>query len=494
MRLIRTGSYAYYDLNGVSAPTDTAISQVLSGNGRARGAVLGVAHPVLEGLSRYETGSLSLRQSDKKWGQIGKLELLIASKDTGTAISDAAIANFFDVRVKIGDVNPGTGQSGPPSAPFMKLALINVTSGGIDGTLSDQRLDSRILVTRKAATDSQVENRGSIFADSFLVGTGKVKGNINTGSRTTVSTDLGAGDDTYAVPAQGVVEVTDIVWGGSGKDTINGGAGYDILFGDFGAYAPGGKPTSFVRNSNPAPLEFTFGRDGDSYGDWNANGVLRIWQKNLGGQRVEADNGNWDRFQLEGGYSGSVGGIGVGNHVLGVDANGSRPDAVNPEINNTDMLGFDFGQAISKVEIGLGLFYAIEGEVLLLELLKSGQTVGTFTIGANHEVTGSTSSYSVSMSGYPWPNAWIGDHKITLAGTGGADFDGMVLHSRDYTASWVTPGTSMFRISRSFRSSSTTIQSMAARDVITSTAEQATMCCAADRAPTKSWEEPVTTR
>ena len=147
------------------------------------------------------------------------------------------------------------------------VEVLSAKRGEVDGSHAPQALDLHLAVwTNTGGSQNSFNVKGSVFDDAVKIEPGAVgTGGFDTpappwyfpagdtgfdllykGTFTTVSANLGAGNDQYdtftdfrvgpGIPVDQFRPV-DIVWGGTGDDLINTGYGNDRLFGDNGSGA-----------------------------------------------------------------------------------------------------------------------------------------------------------------------------------------------------------------------------------------------------------------
>ena len=359
-------------------------------------------------------GKLHLAQTDRDWNGIKNLEI---SLDTGTSFRDIRLEDFVDVRLRIGD---GQVNLDEPFGGTFDVQVFGAKRGEVDASRAPQAMDLHLSVwTNSGTSQNSSDIKGSIFGDSVEIRPGDVTGSrfgeseswyqrsedprgiFYVGEFTTVSANLGAGDDQFdslaefrtaegfLITENGQFRTTDHVWGGTGGDIIHGGYGDDRLFGDNGSGAWTNpdpiSPTVPVSAPQGPPSSNDVLLDGGPGADW-------LEGNQGGGVDMTPVNGNdpfGDVAFVEIGFAGTERiDCGLAPPIKGPRNTDGAPDVVN--LNAFDGIDVvdNFEPGIDTVRIAdVGMLSqqvvpSNEGEGLLIKVQSQPiSIVGVFLVG-----------------------------------------------------------------------------------------------------------------
>lgn len=213
---VATGGFALLDvdLGGFAA---TTLGTALAGGA---GAVLaGGTAPTVGGGFDAATRALSFRLPDADWNRIKNLELGLGDAEAN-ALRAVTLANWVDVRVKLGEAAFGDAVPGAPTSDFLpavptppgsdlppplELSVLNAKRGEVDARGLDRALDLTLsLASNDAGWQNSFEVRATPYDDAVdvlagAIGTTAEFGALDTSGRfTLVVADLGTGDDRFS--------------------------------------------------------------------------------------------------------------------------------------------------------------------------------------------------------------------------------------------------------------------------------------------------------
>lgn len=198
----------------------------------------------------FEGGVLTLDGGPAtEWNGVKNVEVKIGAEDLGD-VSGIEINAFVDTRVQIGA--PGESGGALGSGTFtdpVQISIDNVKRGELDASQSDRGVFATIgLTSNGSGWQNSFDIAGSAQADFVVIGAGSFEGEqlggqwnaITDGRFTTITADLGAGNDVYFAGASAATSIVDggagndVLTGGSSDDELSGGDGDDLLIGGLG--------------------------------------------------------------------------------------------------------------------------------------------------------------------------------------------------------------------------------------------------------------------
>jgi hypothetical protein len=192
---------------------------------RAFAVPAGPLNPVLSGdLNAFPQtgpfhafGMLDFDLADRDWNSIKNLELSIDSADLA-GLEQITLRNIVDVRVKLGDTAAPPPREKGAFDRFISLDIQNAKRGSVDASESE----FNVSLTLSTASNGRV---GQNSFDLVLLMAGDQAGRtfqnsrlVNDGSLSLVTTDLGAGDDTFVAFSGRASTVT---WGGADTGALS---------------------------------------------------------------------------------------------------------------------------------------------------------------------------------------------------------------------------------------------------------------------------------
>jgi hypothetical protein len=179
---------------------------------RAFAVPAGPLNPVLTGdLNAFPQpgpffafGTLAFGLADRDWNSVKNLELSIDSEDLA-GLEQITLRNIVDVRVKLGDTEAPPPREEGAFDRFISLDIQNAKRGSVDASESEFNVSLTLSTTSNGrAGQNSFDLVLSAFDDLVLLMAGDQAGRtfqnfrlVNDGSLSLVTTDLGAGDDTF---------------------------------------------------------------------------------------------------------------------------------------------------------------------------------------------------------------------------------------------------------------------------------------------------------